>query len=752
MSVHWLPIIPPALIALVVLGLLGLLGYGSWLLTRKNVPVQWIGILAGVRVVVIIVFVFCMLQPIVSCSRGVKQGQPILVLLDTSQSMSVSDASGKGSRLQEVLAWMESSGLKSKLEKNGNTLWFAADQSSRPVEAADLKSLLANGATTRYAESISSAWNFYHQSAAAAGAASSGIIILAGDGNDFGARDPAEVAQSLGATVYTLPPAAAKDGRGGADVAIANVQTPRRVLLGSETRFLVTLRQKGMEGKPLALHLKEAGKDLFSHPMDVTFSAGQTERQISLSYRPTEPGIKEYELEIAANPPDAVKENNSSKISIQVLSAKNEVLFIEDSWRWEFKFLRRIFEDDPSFTFTGFISRRGEHGYSYFQMVEPDRKVNLGSFPQTKAELERFDTIILGDVNPKNWTKALAPALHSLVVEDGKSLIVIAGPNIANMADIPALASLLPVEITEQTGTPIEGPIPVKQSAEGVASPFFFSANQGIWMELRPVDQIYPVLRKRPAATVLIEAADKANNYGNLIVIAEHTVGRGRVLFIGTDTLWKWQTNSVQTDNANSPYLVFWQQALRGLAPVRLSQGSVNLWLQPERSKYETGETIVLRAEVQSERPIAKPKITAKVTLPDKKTIPLDFAPHPTQSGLYIAQIEASMPGQHQIAGLVTVEGKTAAEAVAAVDVEKSLAEMSNIDVNESNLARIASETGGKLMKRDDPKTWPTEDNVSPVVVQKTRLYDLWNNFTLMILLALLLGVDWLIRLLRGYV
>jgi hypothetical protein len=749
MSINWIPVLPPALILLVTLGLLALLGFGSWILTTKNVPVKWIAILGGIRLLIILLFAVCMLQPIVSWTRSVKESQTLLVLLDVSQSMGIADPATKVTRLQEGIRWMESSGFASKIEKKSHVYWFAFDQNARSMDPGGLDSLQATSATTRFSESLSSAWEHYRQTASAAGAASTGSVVLFSDGNDFSNQDIVELAKSLGLAIYTLAPSSSKEKGGAADVAVANVQTPRRVLLGSETRFLVTLRQEGMENKPIKLKLKEEGKDVVPE-QNVTFSTGQQERQVSIACRPSEAGIKEYEVEVITNPPDALQDNNRCKVSVQVIGARNEVLYLEDSWRWEFKFLRRIIEDDPSFSFTSFLARGDS---TYVQYVEPDRKVSLGNFPQTKAELERFDTFILGDVNPKKWPKALIPAFNNLIVEGGKSLIVIAGPNIGDFVGIPELASLLPVEVTPDTANPIEGPIKVRISPDGMASPIFFCVNPALWNEIQPFDQVYPSLRKRPGATVLLEATEKAAPDGTpLAVIAEQTVGRGRVLFVGTDTLWKWQTTSVQSENANTPYTVFWQQALRGLTPAHLSTGSVNLWLQPNHSRYETGDTMTIRAEVQSDRPLAKPKIQSKLTFPDKKQIPLDFSPHPTLAGIYQAQIEAGGPGQYRVAAELLAEGKVVADSIIAIDVARSMAEMNSIRVNEVNLARIASDTGGKKIDRNDRKTWPMGENLPDVTVQKTRVFDLWNNFTLIILLVLLLGTDWLLRLLRGFV
>ncbi|MEO8205631.1 MAG: hypothetical protein ABI615_05580 [Chthoniobacterales bacterium] len=750
MSVLWIPTLPVWLIIALTIGLVGLLGYGCLVLKQKNVPAKWIGIFGALRLGIIGVFMLCLFQPVVSCKHTINQGPALLVMLDTSLSMKMPDATGKGTRFQEIMNWMESSGLQSKLAKNPHTYWFAFDQNSRPVPLNDLKNLKPEGSTTHYADSLSSAWDYYRQTGTqnADGGVASARVLLISDGNDLGSRDVVDVAQNIGAAMDTLAPASSRE-KSAASVAIANVQGERRIHLGSQSRFLVTLRQEGMDNKPFTLQLKEGGKILSSQ--NVTFTSNQHEKQINFPFQPTEEGIKEYEFEILKPPAGAAISNNHEKFSLQVVGDKNEVLLLEDNWRWEFKFLLRIFEDDPSFTFTGFLARGNS---AYAQFSESDRKRTLNGFPQTRAELEQFDTIVLGDINPKRWSKEFVQALNRLVIDEGKSLIVIAGPNIVNYMDIPQLAALLPVEIVETSGKPVteDGGVEVKLSPDGLASPLFFAGDVNTWNKLQPLDQIYAPSRKRPAASILLETSKLANAYGNLIVIAEHTVGRGRVLYVGTDALWKWQTTAQPNEAGISPYTVFWQQALRAMSSNRTSSGNANLWLLPDHSKYETDETITIRAEVQSSRALAKPKIQGKVTLPDKKQILLDFAPHPTQPGFYQAQFVASSAGQYQIFGEVVSEGKRVAEQLIPVDVEKSTAETNNTHIDEANLARIASDTGGKKIDRNDSKTWPTPENLGKISVEQMSTFDLWNNFTLLILLCLLLGGDWTLRLLKGFV
>lgn len=744
-----MPILPPWIIALITLALLALLGHGSMVLVRKRLPRRWIATLGVLRVLIVLVFAICLLQPIVSFRRTVEEGPPVLVLLDASASMGIRESSAPDGRLADAVHWLEKSGLQGALAGRPNVHWFAFDAHARSVAPTELTSLAANGATTHYAEALADAWEHYRQQRSeGAPVVPGGRVLLVSDGCDFGARDVTEVARQLGVTVDTLAPAAASAGAERAKATIIQMQAPRRVLLGAESRFAVTVRHEGLAGKALTLQLKEGDKLVATQPF--TFAAGQSEKMVNVSFRPEEAGLKEYAVEIAGAPAVATEGSHAHKFSVHVLGARNEVLFFEDSWRWEFKFLRRIFEDDPSFALTAFLAR-GEN--AMVQLAEPDRRTQITGFPQSRAELAGFDTFVLGSVDPRRWPRGFTGALQKLVEEDGKSLIVIAGPNLRQMMDFPALATLLPVEISQESATPVAGPAAVRVTTEGLATPFFAvpgGAAAAFWSSLPAVDQIYPALRKKPAAIVLAEAAQLANPYGNLILLAEHTAGRGRVLFVATDTLWKWQMLSTATEEP-TPYQVFWQQALRTLAPIRQSTGNVSLFLEPDRSRYEPGQTVVIRAEVQSQRALPKSRVQAQVTLPDGKQLPLDFTPNAAEPGIFTARLAAAMPGQHKVAATLIAEDKTAADVLIAFDVEESTAELSDARINEANLTRIARDTGGHRIDRADPATWHALANVGKVPVTRTETIDLWNGFALLIVLGVLMGADWLLRLLRGF-
>jgi len=736
MSLHLVPVLPVWLVLLMSAALLGVLAHGSITLLRRDVPRRSVVVLAVLRIAIVILFVLVMLQPVVSYTRTVEKRPEMLVLIDVSESMAEPGGTEGTTRLDEVVRGLDN-GLAAELSRRFELRWFAFDRAATLLEGKEWAGLQAHGSATHYADSLTQAWS-YLPAASGTARPTPERVLLVSDGHDRGSQDIVEVARRFGVAVDVLAPGSPPPSKTIAPIAVADVQAARRVLLGSETHFLVTLRtDRNATDRKVKVRLGEGGKELAT--AEVVVRAGRTEERVRLAHRPTEVGTKRYEFR--------VEDGAIFPLSVQVVDGKHEVLVLEDTWRWEFKFLRRVLEEDPSFRFTAILSRGAG---AFMQFAAPDRRSQLVGFPQDRAQLGQFDTVIVGDVNPRRWPRDFPALLRRLVMEDGKSLVVLAGPNLAQWGDTPDLLSLLPVEVSRDTANPVTGPVPVRVSAEGARSPFFLQPG-GSQGTLPALDQIYPPLRKKPAATVLLEAAKLGNAAGPLIVMAEHTVGRGRVLYVGTDTLWKWQTLTTAADVSTTPYHLFWQQSLRALAPLRPGGSAVNLWLQPRRSRYEAGQRAVVRAEVDALVPLSQASVRGVVSLPDGRTFPLSFAADPGAPNAYLAEFETGKPGPYRLTASVVSGRRTAAEGSTTIDVDPARAERDGSPVNIANLTRIAASSGGKVIDPADAQTWPVNASETVPVTERVTL-DLWNRSYLLILLALVAGMDWLLRLLRGYV
>ncbi len=742
------PIFPLWLVVLAGLLCLAALFHGTRLLVRKNIPRALVMGLAVLRLLAILIFLLCLLRPALTYQRApVRAAEDLLVLMDTSRSMGLPAAETGGSRLEQALDVFQRGSFPAAFLERFKVHWFAFDRDARRLARREVAGLKPDGEDTRYAESLATAWHAYRLGPARASLA--GRVLLVSDGRDRSARDAVQEAQRLGLTVDVLAPPAADRMPAAPDVSISGVQSPRRVLLGSESRFLVTVRQSQADQLPLRLTLAEEGQEVLRR--DFEFAAGETERQLSLAYRPSGAGIRRYALRVAPRAA-ALTSAPPWEVSVKVESRQNEVLLLEDTWRWEFKFLRRVLEKDPGFSFTGFLARYP--GGFYLQFCEPDRRASLGGFPQTREELSWFDTFIIGDVNPLRWPKALAPALYDLVVEEGKSLVIVAGPHLDRLREVAELEALLPVELAPAASRPLPGPVPIRVGPEELGSPLFFRGAAGggkRWPALPPLDQIYAPLRKKPAATILLEAVGRANEYGPLIVAAEHTAGRGRVLFLGSDCFWKWQLSPAPDADGNTPYNIFWQQALRALAPGRLAAGNVSLELQSDRGRYLAGQVVGLRCGIRSDRPLESPALEAEVTLPAGRRLPLALVPDPASGGQYRAEFQADLPGQYRLRAALAADGRPVADAESVLDVQAPEPENAPGPVNAANLERLAAATGGRVIVADDPASWPAGAGQAQTVRQ-VRTINFWSDYALLLALIAVLGLDWLFRLLRGLV
>lgn len=747
LSISWFPLLPGWGIALIIALLLLVVAWGSRLLLLKQVPRNWVFGLGLIRVVGVLLFAACLLQPVVSYLRSRPQPKALTVLVDVSQSMGRPTGTNNRTRLTTAIESLEKSKLLETLGRKFDLKYFAFDRRAYPLEPADLTTLEVKDGATDFAKSFVAATDVLAAEQEEAGSSHSmQRVLLVSDGRDHGSESLAEAAARAGAVVDVLP-IGDDEGGAAADAFIAQVQSPPRVLLASETQFIVTIERGDVAARSYVLTLREDGRDVLTQ--EVHLPAGVRERRATVAYRPTETGLKQYDFSL--RPKDSPAAANAATdepygVSVLVVDDKLEVLVLEDRWRWEFKFLKRLLEDDPNFNLTAMLSRGGG---AFLQLGEPERHVDLGGFPQSRAELDWFDFIVLGDARPAGWPAGLRGAIADSVIEGGKTLIVVAGPALGELARVPELHALLPVELSPDSATPLEGPLAMRLTPEAAQSGYFADGDRGPILELPTVDRVYAPLRKRPGATVLLETAEKANAAGRLIVLAEQTVGRGRVLFVGTDALWKWQTLTPADEDGRTLYGKFWQQALRALTPSRTA--TTNLWLTADRSRYEAGDRVHLRAEVPAAADDERVRLEATVVLPDERRLPIAFESDPATADGYMAEFDAVAAGRYRISLAATIDGQTAAETSLVVEAIAPRGETDDAGVDRAALAEIASRTGGRVIDLSDPQTWPSPAAGPPPQIEERRTVNLWENFSLLTLLCLVMGGDWLARLLRGY-
>ena len=433
------------------------------------------------------------------------------------------------------------------------------------------------------------------------------------------------------------------------DIIVANLFAPDVAFIKDEVPVTVRVRSQGMKGETARLKLLNDGQLVAER--DLVFGP-DGEQTVTLSFTPLALGEFELTAAIDARPDEAVQDNNSCAQRVKVIDTRIKVLMVEQSPRWEFRYLqamllrdRRVdlkcllLEGDPA------IARGTNSPY-------------LDQFPPRRDELFKYDLVILGDVDPRRLTVQNLENLNELVSRFGGALLVVAGKKAMPAAyRRTALERLLPVELetalVEPAGDALsDKPIRLELTANGRASLMLRLSDReeesaALWKDLPPVYWVARVARPKPAAEVLLVDPEPAREtrFGKMPVVALQHYGLGQVLYVGTDNTWRWRRNVGEVY-----YTTIWGQILQRLTIQRLMGGSKRTQLTTDRQNYMTGERVSIYARLYT--PTYEPVQEASVkgvygprAGAGGRQTAVALRPIPEQPGLYRGRIRGAHAG-----------------------------------------------------------------------------------------------------------
>ncbi len=530
------------------------------------------------------------------------------------------------------------------------------------------------------------------------------------------------------------------------DIIVANLFTQDVAFVKDELPVTVRVRGQGLRGQTAKINLKLGDEIVASK--DLTFSDDE-EQTVALPFTPKQPG--EFELRASIDPRDdeAAKDNNAVSQRLKVIDSKIKVLMVEETPRWEFRYLQSVLLRDRRIDLKCWL-------------VEGDPTISEGvgspyvkSFPPSKEELFKYDLVILGDIGVKELGAVPIQWMGEFVSKFGGSCLFIAGPRYNPSAYRGTeLEKLLPVEMGEGMGRPNgpERPTMLELTPQGRTSPMLkLSAkeeeNVSIWKRLPKVFWVARVTRAKPAAQVLLQDPDptKASRFGKMPVVAQQQYGLGQVLYVGTDNTWRWRRNADERF-----YPILWGQMAQKLGLSHLLGGSKRTQLTVDKQNYVTGDRVTVYARLYS--PDFKPltdasidgsytiKAIGEATAPDASRQGLTLRAVPEQPGMYRGDFTAITPGLHQFS-VKSDPGTIIEFAVAEAKFESGETAM-----NESVLQQMADLSGGAFYREET--LFKLTDALSAKSERVSSVVDaeLWSSpfyFTLLLIVA---TVEWALR------
>lgn len=474
----------------------------------------------------------------------------------------------------------------------------------------------------------------------------------------------------------------------------------------------------------------------------------QTEISDTLLWSPRQVGDAVLTLQIPVESDEALTENNRLEVRVSVRVETLKVLVVDSLPRWEYRFLRNALARDPgvemdSILFHPEIGPGGGRNY-------------LPAFPSTKEAISRYDVIFLGDVGLGEGELAAEQAelIKGLVEQQGSGLVFLPGRRgrQATLTNSP-LQELIPVQLdaSRPQGITLQNESALLPTTAGrghwmTRFDADESRNEELWKQLPGFFWSAAVEKSRPGSEVIAVHSAQRNAWGRLPLLVSRPAGNGKVLFMGTDSAWRWRRGV-----EDRYHYRFWSQVVRWMAHQRhlAQREGIRLAYTPETP--QAGDTVFLQATVldASGYPVEQGPVTGRVTNPSGREEQLSFTPAEGGWGVFTAAFTTQEGGDYKI----EVESKRHERRLeTTLPVSQPVVEKMGRPVNSEILREITRLTGGTVGGIESLDNLIAQISVLPEPRPLERRTRLWSDPRWGGLILSLLVIYWVGRKLTGLV
>jgi hypothetical protein len=652
-----------------------------------------------------------------------RRGSAVL-LVDGSGSMQAPDADAAGTT-RAAAASRLAQALRASLERQG--LVAETSFGARPGSggASDL-----------------------HAALTAALARQPAVLVLLSDGAWNAGADPRDAA--FAAAAAGVPVFSVCFGRSEPlpTLRLAELSVPARVALGDTLVVGAKIVNTLPEPWSGELVLSEAGSRVAAR--QVTLSA-HSERWESLRWRPRTPGRATLTLALPVPPGDASPEDKALSAAVQVDREPRRVLLVEDRPRWEFRAALRALRADPALQVQTLLLDRVRHRDATLPpdlrgedaAADDSSRDRLLEFPAWNA-LADYDVVILGAVRfgaaAEELPEPAATDLARGVEAAGLGLVLLpgsgAGPTAWSQSPLRAILPVRPAAADEQvrTRTAFQPRLTAEAWESGILA--LGDAPEGdaeAWQCLPGLHHFSRCGQALSGGMVLATLPDESGENLSLPLLVFSRTGLGRVLYIGSDDLWRWRAAAEGEAHAR-----FWRGAVRAVAR-RATRAEGSAWrLLVEGSPAAVGAPIILHA-----LPVAESADTATATLactvrnPQGLTVRLRLESGDASTPVLSGRITLPEAGRWE----VMLENGTTV--LATLDVLAGAQEDATELARPEVLDSLATVSGGRGFAADQHQALAAAVEERRGTVTETRRLRLWAHPAYVSLTLVLLGLGW---------
>lgn len=738
LALLWQPIASPQriLAAAAVLSALAVWGAAR---TYREHPRASVAFLL-MRLSVVVALTALMFGPSELPPRQTGQRRPKLcVMVDTSESMQMADCQGQPRIEFAIDRWISERQLR-ELTREFDLELIAFDVQFRTLPTALLatqRSQLATGQATHLAECLGNVLSFQR----AADDGSSLIVLTDGrDSEDAPLQAAAAVARSKTLPIYTV-------GLGGAtlndDVAILAVPMQDYLLPGEGGSILVRAFQSGLGDAATQIVLRE-GDETTAFP--ISFN-GQRMVEQQLPIARDEPGQYEFTVEMETIAGESEPANNRQTVFVEVEERRMKVLLLEGRPFWDSKFLAQSLRKDERVELTQITQMSPRKRETLVTRVGR----GAPGVPRSVDEWAAYDVVVLGQGIENLLDAASAAALAEFVSLRGGHVVFARGlaydPASPQGAQVSQqLAVLEPVEWGDGTLQDVA----LALTPAGEVSQWFAPTKMGVdvpeAIDRLPGYRSMPnVLREKPAAIVLARGQTAAALAGEGVpALVTMNYGRGTVVGILGEGLWKWSLLAPEQQDLAGFYDSFWSNLVRWLAMGGDFQPGEQVSLRLSRTSSRRGDP--LEADVVfKQSPAAGAHPTLEIVAPSGAVSEVALAELPGRQPRFRATLRPGELGIHTVT--LRAPGMVPAEQQRKFNVYELNLERLHTSANPAALRALSAGSGGRFFEPHEAAEFyeTLRRHRASFDVPPQPAY-IWDRGIVLVLLLAWAGGEWLLR------
>ncbi|HEV7224947.1 MAG TPA: hypothetical protein VGN42_19745, partial [Pirellulales bacterium] len=750
-------------------------------------------LLGSLRALILLGIAFMLLEMVIVITKPELVPSRLLVLMDTSESMSLGDPYSDDSTAREAA---ERLGLRTaddqpdlallrqrsrleharrvvgealdKLKQGREISIYGFDSQLKPLAAErnavqDLDELRAEGAATGIGDALAGALAA-HRGQPLAG------ILLATDGRSNSGADPRDVAAQAGKDDVPIVSLALGTLEGPRNARLADIEASPVIFIRDPVDISVLIESRGLKDVAASVALEQRQEDGSWREVgreQTLLGEDAMLKRVNFRITPEALGHVDYRASVSDVGPELSADDNSDTVSIRVVRERIRVLLVAGYPSPEVQFLRNALLRDNALEFASWL-QSAEQAYENVGH-RPIRRL-----PANQKELDQYDVLVLFDPDMRGLGPAWPEMIAKFVGEAGGGLIYVAGELGSQKLFSPAAGDgselgiggadsswlkILPVvrdpglyQSSADVRLSSRETWTLELSPEGAADAVFQFAAEGgrnreILASLPGMYWHFPVTRAKPGAVVLARHGDPRmrNQFGRHVLMATQLYGPGRTVFIGFDSTYRWRYLHEEYFDG------FWARLIDRVGRSKVLGGRYPFTLATDKSAYRVGDRVTVRAELleSSAEASAISELRGEVEWGPETSQPLAFEPLAEDASVLEAAFTASEAGAYTARVVPSSAGDLESglrPATLAFRVEPPHAERDNPTLDRPLLEDIARASGGSVLSITEREKLPAAFRTHQVTRTLEHRDEVWDAPLLCGGVMLLLTLEWLLR------